>query len=571
MSELEVKRMIKNEFRERQALIEEYRRSRNPELLSETYKLNPVVAAVTLAPSMIPEMVENGVDPNYVVPAAPDELFFYTKPTTALVKALSLNGFEARYEVSSILLEAGADPNVLCHLPYIYQIGNDPDDAVSLVTLLLRHGAKPKVLCGHKPIDGLIEERGGAKLAEFIRDAQKWGVEVAHERWLNRDARLAEEAAQRDRERQQRAQLRQERRAVIRQTFAQDPDLRAALSQLKQSAAPCQTLRDLGRELGNFSCDVWLGELYTSRTCQSRLQQLYNLNRQQSRQACQPYEDSRQQLAKLFGEHTRLAYDVIDEAVSGHDTVPEIEQTYRADLRKLASVRDREARGEKAEDERRYQQGAAHLGQYIQQSFGEKSAADKIVEQSVADTRSALSAIDLAQKMAKINADIAAINARKTAQPSTASTARAKASASALPSLAKAPQSAAPSTKSAAKSECIAQSESKGPMENVPQRYCQYVFADNTENVSVGWDDYASEFSSESGSLEHARSALHSALLKKAIERCQATGYTRVHHARTFDFHKVAVGSNYCKTNNRMGSTFYLCVGPGSFICARSQ
>lgn len=37
----------------------------------------------------------------------------------------------------------------------------------------------------------------------------------------------------------------------------------------------------------------------------------------------------------------------------------------------------------------------------------------------------------------------------------------------------------------------------------------------------------------------------------------------------SFEYNEVAVRVNECKENNRMGSTFYLCGGTASFICAR--
>lgn len=117
--------------------------------------------------------------------------------------------------------------------------------------------------------------------------------------------------------------------------------------------------------------------------------------------------------------------------------------------------------------------------------------------------------------------------------------------------------------------ECIAKSESAGPLPNVPKRYCNYVFSDYTGNVDFSLEDYQSEFMDESHSEESAVETLGFQLLQKAKSQCKAKGYTRVHHNETFEFNEVAVTVGNCKENNRMGSTFYLCGGSASFICAR--
>jgi hypothetical protein len=87
--------------------------------------------------------------------------------------------------------------------------------------------------------------------------------------------------------------------------------------------------------------------------------------------------------------------------------------------------------------------------------------------------------------------------------------------------------------------------------------------------VDFSLEDYQSEFMGESHSKESAVETLGFQLLQKAKGQCKAKGYTRVHHNETFEFNEVAVTVGNCKENNRMGSTFYLCGGSASFICAR--
>lgn len=107
------------------------------------------------------------------------------------------------------------------------------------------------------------------------------------------------------------------------------------------------------------------------------------------------------------------------------------------------------------------------------------------------------------------------------------------------------------------------------PKPNVPKRYCQYVFADYADNASFSLDDYSSEFMKESHSKESAKESLAFELLQEAKKKCKSKGYSRVHHNETYEFNEVAVTVGQCKENNRMGSTFYLCGGTASFICAR--
>jgi len=128
-----------------------------------------------------------------------------------------------------------------------------------------------------------------------------------------------------------------------------------------------------------------------------------------------------------------------------------------------------------------------------------------------------------------------------------------------------------PTQVASAKQACVARGESIGPMPHVPKQYCNLVFADYTGNTAVDWKDYRSEFNAESGSLEHARKGIQYPLLEKAKKQCKSRGYDRVHHPNTYAFNEVDYRVTDCKENNRMGSTFHLCIGTASFICARKQ
>ncbi|WP_226668439.1 hypothetical protein [Microbulbifer aggregans] len=119
--------------------------------------------------------------------------------------------------------------------------------------------------------------------------------------------------------------------------------------------------------------------------------------------------------------------------------------------------------------------------------------------------------------------------------------------------------------------ECIAQAESTGPKPNVPQRYCHYIFADYTDNVSHSLGDYGNEFMKESHSIESAEETLEYELLQKAKKSCKAKGYGRVHNPESYAFNTLDARVTECKENNRMGSVFYLCAGSATYICARSD
>lgn len=577
MQEINANRMPKVHLQDRLELLEQYEQTKNPQLLSKIFKINPIVAAVNLAPERIPEMIANGVDVNYQVPAAPARLVFHREPTTALISAIRLET-PKNIQVMQTLLEAGADPDLLTPLCYVaFRALNDNDGAVEIASVLLKYGANPDIRCDDpygSPYT-IVEDANNWRMrgyAEFLSDAQSSGLEVAIANYENREQRLAQEKrdreaveAEKQRQIELAREIRQEKKAAIEQTFRESADLNAALNSVKESARPCRTLDRMGFQVDEFNCMFWVqGEVYPSPSCERYQAQLSEVVYKQRDQFCEPYKKQRQQLANLFGTNASLANDVIGEAISGTENIADIENQYRAEIRRMQTIRDREARGERAEAERREQEGMYNFAKYVEQSVGSKTAADQIIEKSVADTQHTLFAIDSAQKMAKINADLEAINNRLKAIETTPSVAPAVTSSQSTNQT-----STSKASPASENTPCVAQSESKGPMNNVPKRYCQYVFSDNTDNVKLDWSDYTNEFNEESGSLKQAQDTIQLPLLKKARQVCEGRGYKRVHHPDTFEFNQVAHQVTECKENKRMESTFHLCVGTASFICAR--
>ena len=576
-SAAKVQRMAILDAQEQDALLAEYAHTQNPRLLTKTFKLTPVIAAVYRGPELIPDMVANGVDVNYQVPVADDKLVFYSEPTTALNTALFLDAPQ-HLAVMKVLLEAGADPNLLkplCELPYTLFMMKDDAGLIEMAALLMKYGADPSLKCGNEPIAEQVHRRGLVDFAEFLRDAQRSSLDLAIANYENREQRLAQEkrkreAAEAERQRQMQLarEIRQEKKAAIAQTFRENADLNAALSSLKESARPCFTLGSVSSEVNEFNCMGWIeGEGYSSPSCERYQEQLADMIDQQRDQFCPPYKKQRQQLANLFGTNASIADDVIQKALSGTENIADIESQYRSEIRRMQTIRDREARSERAEEDRRYQQGMYNFAKYIEQSVGSKTVADQIIEQSVADTQRTLFAIDSAQKMAKINADLEAINNRLKAIETTPTVKPVVSSQ--LSHQASNSVSGRAATSTPEKTACVAQSESKGPMNNVPERYCQYVFSDNTDTVKLDWSDYSNQFNEESGSLQQAQNNIQLPLLKKAKQVCEGRGYKRVHHSETFEFNQVAHQVTDCRENTRMESTFHLCVGTASFICAR--
>ena len=562
--------------------------------------LSPLMAAALLAPERIPEMIAAGADVN-VASAGSGGL-------TAL-HLLMIRGYhyrnlwpEYRYEpyndshelaAFEALLKAGADPNAVnkhgstpAHLvtTLAFTLSDENsslDKKVERMTLLIKYGAD---LSLKDNSNNTIYDRlpTGRQLSSnwlnfnrFMYDVQEEGLETALFNYHHREeesqaqARREKEAAEaeRQRKRQVAREIARQKRELITRSFNENPDLRAALTSLKESARPCRTLDRINTEVYGFGCGTIVnGSNFHPQSCYDYQEKLQSVVRQQRDKVCAPYKNQRKQLADLFGENAQLADSIIANQIIDAPDVTSLKNHYSAEISRMRKIRDSAARSQKAVEDQAFQQGMYNLAQYAQSSIGSKTAADQIIEKSVADTQRTLYAIDSAQKMAKINADLEAINKQLRNIKTTSSPPSAASSTTSYQSRSNQPASTQPVV---TKKECVAQAESKGPMPNVPQSYCQYVFSDNTDTVKINWGDYSNQFNEESGSLQQAQKNIGTPLLKKARQVCEGRGYTRVHHPETYQFNQVASQVTDCKENNRLGSTFHLCIGTASFICAR--
>lgn len=559
--------------------------------------MSPLMAAAYLSPERIPEMIAAGADVNYAPAGGSTALHILVIREYNYRAAWAEYGYgpyNDSHELAAIeaLLKAGADPNAVnengstpAHLmanPSLsyYSPGNSGlIKDIERMALLVKHGAdlslkdnSDRTPYEHFPTGFMSRQTGDFK--RFVNDVQEEGLETAlfnfyHREEVRAQARREKEAAEaeRQRKRQVAREIAQQKRKFITQAFNENADLRVALTSLKESARPCFTLGDMYRKADDFNCIAMIkGSAYPSKSCEDYQRQLLGVIENQRDQICSPYRQQRKHIANLFAENSSIADSVIGKSLTDLSHTVDIERQYLSEIRRMKTIRDREIRSERAEEDRVYQQGIYNYMQSLQSSAGTNTAADQIIQKSVADTQRTLYAIDSAQKMAKINADLEAINKQLRNIKTTSSPPSA---ASSTPSYQSSSNQPASPQSVAAKKECVAQSESKGAMPNVPQRYCQYVFSDNTDTVKINWDDYSNQFNEESGSLQQAQKNIGTPLLKKARQVCEGRGYKRVHHPETYQFNQVASQVTDCKENSRLGSTFHLCIGTASFICAR--
>jgi hypothetical protein len=559
--------------------------------------LSPLMAAAFLLPERIPEMIAAGADVNYAPAGGSTALHilvireYYYRAAWA---DYGYGPYNDSHELAAIeaLLKAGADPNAVnmygstpAHLvtnpSYNYPYGNSAlVKGIERITLLVKYGAdlslrdnSDRTPYEHLPTGNLLTSTW-ADFKAFVNDVQEEGLETAlfnyhHREEIQAQARREKEVAEaeRQRKRQVAREIARQKRELITRSFNENPDLRAALTSLKESARPCFTLGDMYRKADDFNCIAMIeGSAYPSKSCEDYQRQLLSVIENQRDQICSPYRQQRKHIANLFAENSSIADSVIGKSLTDLSHTVDIERQYLSEIRRMKTIRDREIRSERAEEDRVYQQGIYNYMQSLQSSAGANTAADQIIQKSVADTQRTLYAIDSAQKMAKINADLEAINKQLRNIKTTSSPPSA---ASSTPSYQSSSNQPASPQSVVTKKECVAQSESKGAMPNVPQRYCQYVFSDNTDTVKVNWDDYSNQFNEESGSLQQAQKNIGTPLLKKARQVCEGRGYKRVHHPETYQFNQVASQVTDCKENSRLGSTFHLCIGTASFICAR--
>lgn len=315
---------------------------------------------------------------------------------------------------------------------------------------------------------------------------------------------------------------------------------------------------------------------YQSKTCLSEWEVVSGQASNHYSSLDSAYKKQRDWFAGLFGQNASIAAAVVDDRVARAPSDKNVKQQYAPIEQQLIRITKSEARAERAESRRREQQQMADFMNHIQSTF---ERTNRMLDRNMAQTQQVIHQAYASPRVRDVstgsgyqvrNAPAMRGLSRELEEIDRSFDASASERPGEKDSRKVAAGSAA-SSSNAGKKECIARSESTGTKPNVPKQYCQYVFADYTDNVSFGLDDYSNEFMNESHSKESAKETLAFELLQHAKKQCKSKGYSRVHHNETYDFNEVAVTVGQCKENNRMGSSFYLCGGTASFICARSD
>lgn len=112
------------------------------------------------------------------------------------------------------------------------------------------------------------------------------------------------------------------------------------------------------------------------------------------------------------------------------------------------------------------------------------------------------------------------------------------------------------------------------PMTRIPKRYHCYKFSDERLLAWQKADMNAGAFFYEASSEQRARSDALNRLQDKAIKQCKSMGFGS--SVSLFDEQFNAGGlvrgkAKNCYSNNRMGTTFWMCEAEGSFRCGERQ
>lgn len=439
------------------------------------------------------------------------------------------------------------------------------------------------VLGGKEGIDkSLIQARKNILLLE---DIEKYGQKKAFSLWENPDQYFAVAMERKEREEAERKRQQEiarekfkAKKQAISSYIASRPDLNQAMHEVVKIGAERKAVSSFISKNGfGGLCETGRNNtFYQSKTCLSEWEVVRGQARSHKSSLDAAYKKQRDWFAGLFGQNAGIAATIVDDRVARTPSDKTVKQQYAPIEQQLIRITESEARAERAESRRREQQQMADFMNHIQTTF---DRTNRMLDRNMAQTHRVVNQAYASQRvrdvstgsgyrvhrapaMRDLNKELEEIDRSFDVSASERSGEKDSRQVEA---------GGAASSSNAGKKECVARSESTGLKPNVPKRYCQYVFADYTDNASVSLDDYSSEFMKESHSKESAKETLAFELLQQAKKQCTSKGYSRIHHNDTYEFNEVAVTVGQCKENNRMGSTFYLCGGTASFICARSD
>lgn len=420
---------------ETQYLLAQYKQTGQVDLRSAELKLSPLNAAIVEEPALVPEMIAKGADVNYRTPVDVLGLYLHSPLNEVLLNYREQASQQETLDMIERLLEAGADPNQptesgfgssICELktPYYGLVTKQTNiEIIERAALLLRYGADPTGDCTEFARTAIKDfakrDQRFVPLSDFLEAAQRVGIDQAlATATLIEEDRIREEAkrkaveAERRRQQEIEKQVAREKRVIIEQSFAQDTDLKAAISSLREFAAPCLSTINARGKTQNVSCGAIVrGNNFWSESCENYQKEVVAVIDRHENQVCPPYFNLRDRFANAFGDNSEIAKDVIwDLLADARDS--DIDNHYGAERNRIRSIRDRDARQERAASQRAEQQGLYNLMRYAESSFGSNTAADHLIEQGVRDTQRTLQAIGNNRRMAEINADLDSINKR---------------------------------------------------------------------------------------------------------------------------------------------------------------
>lgn len=417
----------------------------------------PILAAITLNPDALVDLIKGGADVNHVKGAKQTPLKCASNPQVCREFSFRLPKGDAdiadrSYEMMTILLENGANPDdqkysfdrtvketIVCDVDPFNKSRYLTDSETKKLKLLYDYGAKFDLKAARRCWTAINNDLKVYKRAIDSTPNDPYTVTVAEYEAVNAQAMLTfledyiekilgkegfikllpkyyeihEELLtnfQREEQRGRRMAAKQiqlkrrEKMAAIKAYIDGDAGLRSALSNIAQIGAERSTVEwiFLQNRFGADECETRVdGAYFKSKACESSAKSLISQIKTHYSTLNSTYQKQRDWFTGLFGKNASFVEEIVDDRVANVGSIDEIKQQYAPAFKQLRRITDAEARAERSARKRQEQQMMVDFMSNIQSTFEKKN---RMLDRNMGRTQQTINQAYASQRSTNNNA-----------------------------------------------------------------------------------------------------------------------------------------------------------------------